>query len=432
MVNSLASSVFSSHSTLFQWRPSTIQYIDRYLMVAYADDINGGGFNLNPYNKSYYGLLNQTDTTPNSNPSSYKWYLADPVFATENYLVFANRNNRTFSFGSSTAGYLAGGSFVATNALNFDSSLFSGLPTGTNSIDLDARTGQLTQVGTTVQGNNSGAIYIRNNNQGGLIGGLQKFLDFGNGVNQKTSAVATLTVYIFGRVVGFDQPDDFYYTNQVFTATANQTVFSITRGAGYIVDQCLVFQNGCLLDTDEYTDSSTTVTLGVGADAGDIITVISMKSSNATTGVYASFTRYEALVSNASEIDVSGFSFVDGFEVIFVNGTILNDNDYNVDGQVLNGFPSAITGNLNIIMWSANNLGQPNGIPNTVARNTIIGEDNYLFSFDPDAFNLYGNGVLFKQGTDFTTAVGEYTLTTVPTTIDNILVQQAFQITGAV
>jgi hypothetical protein len=432
MVNSLASSNFSPASSVFVWQPTTIQFTERYVIVAYADDASGGGFDVNPYNKTYYGLLNQSNTNFNTDPTAYKWYLADPAFGTDNYLAYGNRTGRKFSFGSGLAGFLAGGSFVPTQAEFFDSSIFSALPTGTNSIDLDLRTGQLTQVGTTVTGQNSGSIYIRNNNQGGLIGGLQKFLDFGNGVTQKTSAVANLTVDIYGRVVGFEAPDNFYYTNQAFVATANQTVFSVTRGAGYIIDQCFVFQNGCLLDTNEYVDASSTVTLGVGADAGDIITVISMKSVNATTGVYASFTRYEALVSNASEIDVSGFSFQDGYELIFINGLVLNDNDYNVSGQVLNGFPSVMNGNLTIIIWSANNLGQPNGFPNNVSINTIIGQSLYNFSFDANAFNLYNNGVLFKQGTDFTTATGSYTLTNVPTSIANIMTQQAFSRTGAV
>jgi hypothetical protein len=194
----------------------------------------------------------------------------------------------------------------------------------------------------------------------------------------------------------------------------------------------LVFQNGCLLDTAEYTDSATTVTLGVGADAGDTITVISMKSVNTTTGVYVSLTRYEANVTNASEIDIIGFNLVSGYELFFVNGTIMNENDYNISGQQINGFPSVLTGNFTIIQWSANNLGQPNGIPVNVAINTIIGQDNYLFSFDSNTFNLYSNGVLLRQGTDFTTATGNYTLANVPTSIQNILVQQAFSRNGVV
>jgi hypothetical protein len=41
MVNSLATSDFSPASSVFVWRPTTFQYSDRYLAVAYADNITG-------------------------------------------------------------------------------------------------------------------------------------------------------------------------------------------------------------------------------------------------------------------------------------------------------------------------------------------------------------------------------------------------------
>lgn len=42
MVNSLGASSFSLPSSVFEWRPTTFQYSDRYLVIAYADDIDGG------------------------------------------------------------------------------------------------------------------------------------------------------------------------------------------------------------------------------------------------------------------------------------------------------------------------------------------------------------------------------------------------------
>jgi hypothetical protein len=84
-----------------------------------------------------------------------------------------------------------------------------------------------------------------------------------------------------------------------------------------------------------------------------------------------------------------------------------------------------------MIEWTANNLGVPNGSPVNIVANTVIGQTIYSFSYDVDAFNLYQNGVLLKQGTDYTTATGTYTLTNSPTTIINILQQQTFARTGA-
>jgi hypothetical protein len=85
-----------------------------------------------------------------------------------------------------------------------------------------------------------------------------------------------------------------------------------------------------------------------------------------------------------------------------------------------------------IYQWTANNLGTPNGNPVNVAFNTIPSQASYLFNYDPNAFNLYQNGVHLKQGTDFTTGSGVYTLTNTPDTILNIMVNQTFARTGAV
>jgi len=432
MVNSLSSSVYSPHSTLLEWRPTTFQYSNRYLSVAYADDLIGTGFSLDPRGHTYYGLCNQTGTAPSTNPADYTWYLATTPFGTIVYLLYTNRTGRKFSFSSGFAAYAAGtASFVPTQTLVFDPSIWAALPDGTNIIDLDLRTGQLIQTGTTTVG--TGQVAITNNTDGNIVASLQEYLDFG-GAYTKTSAVATLTIDIYGRVVGFETPDNFDYTEQVFTATSGQTVFSVTRGSGYISGQCWVFQNGCILSQSEFTDTSGstgTVTLTVGATLDDIITIVSFKSVNATTGVYASFSYNQVTLTNQSTYTASGFTLNDGFELLFLNGTIVNAQDYNLSGQDIT-FISNTSGDLEIYQWTPNNLGVANGTPVNVDAFTVIGQTIYPFSFNINAFNLYTNGVLYKQGTDYTTSTGSYTLTNSPTTITNIMVQQTFARTGAV
>jgi hypothetical protein len=432
MVNSLASSSFSPASSVFVWRPSTFQFTERYLAVAYADDINGTGFSLNPTNKEFYGLKNQTDQTVSTTPSDYTWYLADPNFGTTFYLIYSNRTGRKFSFDSGTAVIAGGnGEFVPSNAVQFDPSVWSALPIGTNTIDLDRRTGQVTQTGTTVVGASSGELAITNNPDGKIVASLQQFLDFG-GSPTFTGTVANLTIDIYGRVVGFAPPDAFYITKQSFTATSGQTAFSVTRASGYITDQCWVFQNGCLLDESEYTDSLTTVTLGTGAVSGDIITVVSFKSSNSTTGVYPSFTRNTVDLTNANSYTASGFTLQSGYEFIFINGTVLNELDYNITDQTISDFPSNMTGKMTVIQWSPDNLAQPNGFPNNIVVFTVIGQTVYTFSYDINAFNLYSNGVILLQGTDYTTGTGTYVLANSPTSTATVMVQQTFARTGAV
>ena len=432
MVNSLASSIFSPPSALFQWRPSTFQYTNRYLAVAYGTSISGAGFSFSPTNKTYYGLANITSTTAPTSASDYTWYPANPNFGTISFLLYSNRTGRKFSFATGQANYASGSaSFVPTQITTYDPSIWLGLPNGTNIIDLDVRTGQVLQTGTTTVG--TGQIGITNNPDGTIVAGLQQYLDFGGGYT-KTSNVATLTIDIYGRVVGFEEPDAFYFIKQTFTATSGQTVFTVTRSSGYISGQCMVFQNGLILDTSEYTDTSGstgTVTLSVGATLNDIITIISVKSSNITTGVYASFTRNFATLTNQSVYTASGFTLIDGHELLFLNGTVVNAQDYNISGQDI-AFIGETNGDLQIIQWADSNLGVPVGNPVNVDTFTIIGQTIYPFSFDVNAFNLYNNGVLQKQGTDYTTSTGSFTLTTTPTSISNILVQQTFTRTGAV
>jgi hypothetical protein len=435
MVNSLGSSIYSPASTLLQWRPSTYQFSLKYLNVAYATSITGTGFSLNPRGKTYYGLHNTSGTDVSTDPADYTWYLAPSAFGSSGalvYLLYSNRTGRKFSFSTGFAAYAANtGTFVPTSTLVYDPSIWQGLPDGTNNIDLDQRTGQLIQTGTTTVG--TGEIAVTNNNQGNIVASLQQYLDFG-GAYTKTSAVATLTVDIYGLIVGFEAPDDFNYTQQIFTATSGQTVFTVTRGSGYISGQCWVMQNGCLLDPSEYTDTSGstgTVTLSVGATTGDIITITSFKSVNAGTGVYASFTRNSATLTNQATYTASGFTLNTGFELLFLNGTIVNAQDYDISGQNIT-FIGNTSGDLQVIQWTPNNLGVANGTPVNVDAFTIIGQTIYPFSYNINAFNLFSNGVLFKQGTDYTTATGTYTLTNTPDNITTIMVQQTFARTGAV
>jgi len=280
MVNNLANSNYSLASTKLTWRPTTFQYTEKYLSVAYADNITGtSNFSLSPTGRLYYGLYNNTSTSPSTNPSDYKWYLADPAFGTNKFLCYINRTGRKFSFDTDFADYASGtGQFVPTTIADFDPRLWSALPDGSNVIDLDTKTGQVIATGTTTTG--TGQVKVSNTQDGQLIASLDQFLDFG-GPTTYTGSAATITVDIYGRVVGFTTPDNFYMTIAYFTATSGQTVFSVTRASTYIQGQCLVFLNGCLLSDTEYTDTggaTGTVTLSTGATLNDIVTIYSMRA----------------------------------------------------------------------------------------------------------------------------------------------------------
>ena len=295
LVNPVATSQYSPASAVFNWRPTTFQYVERWIAVAYADNATGtSGFSLNPRNKSYYGLFNNTTANGSANPADYTWYAGS--FGTENYLLIANRSNRKFSFAVGNAGFAnLGGAFVPTETSVYDSSVWGALEDGQNYIDLDERTGQLTRAGTTAVSSADGLLSVTNNTSGSMVVSLQKFLNFGSGVYSKSFNAATLTVDIFGRVVGFSESDEFFYTETVFSATGGQTSFAVT----HVVGNILVFRNGVLLDTSEYTETTTTVVMGTACAAGEIVVVINMRAVSTSQYYEVLGTTISSSTSNA-------------------------------------------------------------------------------------------------------------------------------------
>jgi hypothetical protein len=148
------------------------------------------------------------------------------------------------------------------------------------------------------------------------------------------------------------------------------------------------------------------------------------------TSTYNSFTRYTATLSSQANYTALGW-LVSGNELIFLNGTVVNAQDYNIVGQVIS-FITAVSGDLQVLIWTNNNQGQPNGNPSNTNIYTVVGQALYSFAYNPLAFNLYNNGVLLLETVDYSVTTGSYTLSQTPTTNTNILVEQTFNRTGAV
>jgi hypothetical protein len=305
-------------------------------------------------------------------------------------------------------------------------------------------------------------------------------------------------------VVGFTTPDDFFMTIQNFTATSGQTVFTpSSRVSGYIAGQDLIFINGSLLSTSDYTETTSTFTLNVGATVGDIVTSVSMRAVSSgvyyaptylivenvasnvvtydlaqlpfqlinigdqmafsntgtptlytVTGIdyttreitfsgavtasvgdtiythrgsgasYPVFSRYEVNLSSASDYTPTEWAFESGYEIPFMNGTIVPDQDYDIVGNTT-------TGKLVIIQFSGNNTTTPTGTPVNVIAFTETGQASYSFNFTSGALNIYANGVLYKTGVDYTTATNSYTLANTPNNNITVLQQQSFARAGA-
>ena len=508
MVNSVATSAFSPASSAIDWRPLTFQFSDRYLGVAYGTSTSGAGFSLSPTGKTYFGLHNQPDTTVSTNPSDYTWYDANPDFGSDNFLLFSNRQSRIFSFATGGAVYASQtGSYVPSDTTTFDQSLWSALPNGLNMIDLDARTGQLIRVGTSAVSSADGLIKVVNNQTGQIIAQLDRFLNFGEGVNQKTFPVSALTIDVFGRVVGVVDPDTFYFTASVFTATAGQTSFSVTHTVG----QVLVFKNGILLGLADYTETSTTVVLGVACSVNDRVVILNMRAvstlsyyeplnitvasvatstvtystssspyqyinagdkitfvnagtptqytvstvnyttrqitfTTSPTGLvagtplyryrnagtaYTPFSRYDITWSAGSSYTPTTWDLRSGFELVFVNGSIYNEIDYDITSGALNGFPDVVSGSMSVIQFAENSFSVPCSAVTNTLTTTVTGQTVYSFDHNTDAFQLYANGAMLTDAVDFTENPTTYTLAVTPTNSYTILQQQTFARAGA-
>lgn len=282
MVNNLGKSGFSLASAPCVWKPQTVQFTLRYMYVAYATSETGDGFTTNPRGATYYGIYN-TDSLGDyrsDQPQYYQWYPAS--FGTTNYFLFANRTNRKFSFSVGNAGYQnLGGAFVPSETSVYDTAVWSALPDGQNWIDLDMKTGQSIQAGTTAISAADGLLSVTNNTSGSMIVSLEKYLNFGSGVYTKTLNSATLTIDVYGRVIGFAEPDNFYWTENNFTATAGQTSFAVDHTQGY----CLVFRDGILLQpTFDYTETSTAINMVTACTAGEKVIII--EAYGVSTSVY--------------------------------------------------------------------------------------------------------------------------------------------------
>jgi hypothetical protein len=148
---------------------------------------------------------------------------------------------------------------------------------------------------------------------------------------------------------------------------------------------------------------------------------------------YRSFSRWDVALSAASSFTPTEFGLSSGAEILFLNGTIVNDQDYDLVSNTITNFPAVATGNLTIIQMVNNNFGVPAGLPSLVTTFTINGQAVYSYSYEPLAFELYGNGCLYVSGSgnDYITGTGTYTLNPTPNNNTTVLSQQTFSRTGA-
>ena len=415
MVNSIAKSGLSAPSSLLKWRPTTITYTNQYLAVAYADTATGTGLSLNPTGKSFYSLVNQSSRTFPSAASFTIWFAANPTFGTQNYLLYQNLGSRSVTFATGLASAIGGsGPFVPSNGLLFDVSKWSGLNIGSNIIDLDIKTGAGLTAVTTSSGVAAGQLSTLTTADNRGYNALDIVHNFG-GASQRTITSNTYTIDQFGRILGFTPADAFYYTQVAFTAGANQTVFNVTRDASFVLGQTKVSRNGILLDSAEYTETLSAITLANGCALGEIITIESFRAT-ASADFNESLSITVASVSGNSVVFASLPSgrIVAGNKLVF--GTLLTTS-YTVSAVNLATstitFSSAPTASIGdpILRRTVNNASYT---PFARFTYTISNTTNFTM---PDAFLVNGREQIYLNGAlvndldyDLTNSTGQITL----------------------
>ena len=184
----------------------------------------------------------------------------------------------------------------------------------------------------------------------------------------------------------------------------------------------------------QYTVSSVNTTAKTitftGATSG-LTAGASIYRYRAINSSYRVFSRYTATLTAASSYTPTTWAFNSGFELPYLNGTAVNDQDYDLVGNVFTNFPATSTGNLTIIQFAPSNSSAPIGSQSSTSTNTIVSQSIYPLSYTPAYFELYNNGALQVVGSDYTTGTGSYTLSVTPTTNLNLLQQQTFNGNGA-
>jgi hypothetical protein len=371
--------------------PLIIESPYRYLLVRYADDDQGTGSSSDPTGKTYFGLQASDVIAIDPNPADYIWFSAGGT-------LLDGLNLWVRTTGGSTAQFnLSNDSPDVTGWINQTAQTVTLDP----AIDVYSRSGLIV---TNITSPASGRIGYSNLGANGIV---NLNLDpYGQGRNTggyafDPAGTATIEVDEFGRIVQAAALDTVLYSTLQTTATSGQTAFTFSNAQP---DQILVFRNGCFLDPfSDYSRTSTTVTLASGCSAGDIIQIYYIRLIDATTSAdkVPFVVQQETLVYGQTIIPSTN---TDGAEVLFLNGALVVDSDYDYVGtnQGYELITPSVGGDMNIVVFAFNNANvlifSENYTQTTYANNNVV----FPTQFYRNSHLMWLNGALLKPGTDYT------------------------------
>lgn len=378
---------------------NNITYPFQYLRLAFADNILGTiGFTLNPTGKRYLGVYNGPATTFPTDPTFFSWFdLGVNLDAGNNSLWFRMVGNRVVNF---VVGYQT----VDTALYTDYSTLFSTLGF-TGYLDLDSRSGFVIVRGTDTGGNYSTTPAATSD--GSLAYSLPFKYDFGGEDNKTIGSVTSLTIDRQGRVTGFAALDRLASNTLAGSYGTGPFAFPHTVG------QALVFLNGFLLQSGDFTETATNITIAT-ARATDRVIAWRFTETNAS-GItpYVPFVNVQlATVEGQSTYTVGNAAFVAGNELLFLNGVFLRDTDYDYSSdrtQILLNEPPVQNGVLLVVCFRLLSDGVATAVvPFVQGFGTTTAPTNQLQSpnnLQQTAYTMVlVNGVVFEPVNDYTTA----------------------------
>jgi hypothetical protein len=373
--------------------PLIIESPYRYLLVRYGDDDIGTGSSSDPSGKTYFGLQPSDVIAIDNNPADYVWFAAGGTFIADVNLWVRTTGGNTAQFVLSIEAPDVSGWVDQTGQT----------VTVDPAIDVYSRSGLIV---TNITSPTSGRIGYSNLGANGIV---NLNLDpYGQGretggYSFDPAGTATIEVDEFGRIIQASALDSVLYSTLQTYATSGQTAFSFSNAQP---DQILVFRNGCFLDPDvDYSRTSTTVTLTNACVLNDVIQMYYIRLIDATTSAdkVPFVVQTQTLTYGQTQISTTN---TDGSEVIFINGVLLVDSDYDYIGtnQGYELITPSVGGNCNIVVFAFNNANtlifSENYTQTTYANTNVV----FPTQFYRNSHLMWLNGVLLKPGTNYTMA----------------------------
>lgn len=371
--------------------PLIIESPYRYLLIRYADDDAGTGSTTDPTGKTYFGLQASDVIAIDPNPADYLWFAAGGTFLADVYLWVRTTGGNTAQFNLSIdAPDLTGWVNQTTQTVTLDPA-----------IDVYSRSGTVV---TSITSPTSGRIGFSNIGSGGVINlNLDPYgqgRDSG-GYSFDPASTSTIEVDEFGRIIQAAALDQVLYSTLQTYATAGQTAFTFSNSQP---DQILVFRNGCFLDpASDYTRTSTTVTLASPCVLNDVIQMYYIRLIDAATSTDKVPFVVQQQTLSLGQTTISATN-TDGAEVLFINGAMIVDADYDYVGtnQGYELKTPSVGGNCNIVVFAFNNANAlifaENYTETTYASTNVV----FPTQFARNSHLMWLNGSLLKPGTDYT------------------------------